>query len=386
MGGKNSGNLFNNWLKNFALTVFTQSFHAFFLVFALQFLSKIQNANVPDGTEGITAIMAIVVTMALIKFEKLIKDIFGIQDGMMGDIKTSGAKMLGAAKAVGSLGKTIGDPFIKHEKSKRVRNKLGKELVDSGAMIKDENGNKRKMELSDIGKYAASNPTEDKAMLNGLDSDGEVIEENKKGNNKGNTRERSKTEARGRENDNTGGNSEETNNLLRQLIKTTAENGKGNGSGGTSKLDEYNKAVKDTNVSDKDRWWNAASAIAGASVGMGMFDESSEMLMAGAIISKPFAKGSTTILEGRESERANKELGTDKFDSEYVGKKVADAVTKGMSKMKTGTVSEKATTVMKGVGTVIKNGAVSYKNASLSPRNAPIYNKVKSKINNVGDL
>ena len=341
MKGK-SGSLFNNWIKNFATTVFTQTFHAFFLVFILRFLSGIQNADVPNGTEGMVAIMAIVTMMALIKFEKLIKTLFGVEDGMIGDLKTSGAQMFGATKAVGSIGKSLYDPFKKHGDAKRKVDRLGNELKGKVNAVDDKGNNLGAFSDRNIrNNFIDTRNIKDEAMLNGINSDGSIA------TSSGNSQFVGPPAPNNNNNNNNNGNgngnsslNQETNNLLRQLIQTTAANG-GSGDGSTSgasgnsiaaKAEQYNDALRDMKVASRDRWLNTASVIGGASIGAGMYDQASEIAMAGAVISKPFAVASTKMATNQENVKAREATG----DSKYEGKLISESIKEGFKKAKTG--------------------------------------------------
>lgn len=100
------GNLFNNWFKNFTLTVMMQSFHAMVLVVILKILSSVEANSMRES------LIAIIMTTGLVKFEKMFKKLFGIDDGMMGDLKGAAMKSMaaihGAKQAVGAVGDNIG--------------------------------------------------------------------------------------------------------------------------------------------------------------------------------------------------------------------------------------------------------------------------------------
>lgn len=104
--------ILNNWFQNFVITVFMQSFHAIFLMFILQMLSAL------NGSDGVQSLMALVGAMALIKFEKTFKELFGLKDGLGGSIKGAGAKAIIAAKGVTSAAKNLTDNASKEKKAK----------------------------------------------------------------------------------------------------------------------------------------------------------------------------------------------------------------------------------------------------------------------------
>lgn len=353
MGGKNSGGLFNNWLKNFSVTVFTQTFHAFFLVFILKMLADLQNIEIEgfDGnTEGIVTIMSIVSLMALIKFEKLIKSLFGIEDGMMGDLKTNGAKMLGGAKAVGSLAKTTYEPFKKHADAKRKVDQLGKKVIAEGGQIKTKSGGKRAMAFGDIGQNYAVDA--DPAPAAPIDTN----------TTKGKGRKKSRGRNGNSDNGSGGsGSSDATNQLLSELVRVTKEN---SATEGKSSVDQYNDALKEMKSASRDKWMNTASVIASTSVGAGMFDEASEIAMASAAINKPIATGTTKMLDRQESAQAFKATGNEKFDVKPLSKEIGESIRSGFKSATTNHITDTQPTTKVGKAvTAIGNGVNPYAGA-----------------------
>ena len=342
MGGKNSGSLFNNWLKNFATTVFTQSFHAFFMVFIITSLSKFHKPGT-ETNEGIVAIITIVLTMALIKFEKLIKSLFGINDGMLGDIKSNGMMAIGGVKAAANMGKTISEPFKKHAEAKRKVDRLGKKLSKTeGIRAVGKNGDDLGIFNNGIhnDKYAiydenSLNNTHD----DGINENSEFIasqNDNNSNSNISNTKGNISKEGVA-----TGENSAQTNQLLSQLIAISKQNvtetakaakatERANDEKKAEKIeslvDEYNDALLQKNVSSRDRWLNSASAIAGTSIGLGMADDIEESAMIGALINKPLAVGTTKIAERSETKKAYNATKNDKYETESIKKAIASGL------------------------------------------------------------
>ncbi len=134
MGGNKSEGIFSSWLKNFVSLVFMQSFHAIFLMMILRFISALVGGNIvgsKDGSlvegaditnyskkQGLLSILAIGGLMALLKFEKMIKNMFGIQDskfvGGLGENLTRGMAGIKSAMAMGS--RTM-EPFKKSKEA-----------------------------------------------------------------------------------------------------------------------------------------------------------------------------------------------------------------------------------------------------------------------------
>lgn len=133
MRGKRQAGIFENWFKTFTVTVFTQSFHAIFLVFILNMLSEVAGkqsediANVMTHQPGMLAIIAIAGAMALIKLEKFIRQIFGIAESpVLGGIGSNFAKGAAAIVSTQALAKRTMEPFKEQQKASRARmDKLG---------------------------------------------------------------------------------------------------------------------------------------------------------------------------------------------------------------------------------------------------------------------
>lgn len=128
----NKSGIFLNWLQNFAMIVFTQSFHAVFLVFILKMMTAIYKETsdlsiLDDGStaRSILAIVSIAGTAALIKFEKMIKQLFGIGDSkFMGGLGQNFAKTLGAVASGKALYDRTSEPFKKRKELSKQRNKI----------------------------------------------------------------------------------------------------------------------------------------------------------------------------------------------------------------------------------------------------------------------
>lgn len=96
---KGSSNVLSNWFREFATLVFSQSLHAIVVAISLIIIGEFQTLQVNEGLLGIVAIIMI---SSLVKFDKLIKQIFGLSDGMLGSMKGAGQNarqaMMGARK------------------------------------------------------------------------------------------------------------------------------------------------------------------------------------------------------------------------------------------------------------------------------------------------
>lgn len=99
--------VFKSWLKNFIGTVFTQSFHAAYLVVVFRILNNIYVQNW-TGSYYLQSIITIVLMTGLIKMEKMIKGMFGMGDSMAGDLKSGNKGIMKAMAAAKGAGAAIG--------------------------------------------------------------------------------------------------------------------------------------------------------------------------------------------------------------------------------------------------------------------------------------
>ena len=74
-GGKTT--IFVSWLKNFIFTVFTQAFHAAYMVVVLAILANIYSEAAWKGSYALQSIITITLTTGLVKLEKALKGMFG---------------------------------------------------------------------------------------------------------------------------------------------------------------------------------------------------------------------------------------------------------------------------------------------------------------------
>ncbi len=114
--------ILSNWLKQLAVTIFTQSFHAIFMVILLKFMIEIGNVNL--GSSYLESIIIIILTTGLIKFEKLIKQLFGVSDGIMGDLKGGAMQAMATMGAMTRAAKSVGDNGKKLKAAKGKKSEL----------------------------------------------------------------------------------------------------------------------------------------------------------------------------------------------------------------------------------------------------------------------
>lgn len=178
MGNDKSSGIFANWLKNFSLIVFTQSFHAVFLMFIMKFLSIVTSGTVSNSEggnfaekQGLLAIISIAGMMGLIKFEKFVKGLFGIQDSkMMGGIGDNLAKSLLTIKSGMDLAKRTKEPFDKYNEAKK--NRAAKEKAYNRARALQDAGAKTNAKATTAALNSNNSRTNSNQNFN-LNSSGE---------------------------------------------------------------------------------------------------------------------------------------------------------------------------------------------------------------------
>lgn len=118
--GKNS-QIFINWLKQISLTILMQSFHAVYLYITIKMIIGIGNTM---SNQTMAAIVIILLTAGLIKFEKMFKQLFGIGDSVVGDLKGSSDKAMGKIGAGMIAAKSLADNGVKLAQNTAKRNEL----------------------------------------------------------------------------------------------------------------------------------------------------------------------------------------------------------------------------------------------------------------------
>ena len=117
MGKKGSGGIFANWLKHFTTMVFMQSFHAIFMMMILKFMDissreiELEISLDEHNDDILMAIIAIFGMLALLKMEKLIKNLFGIEDSkLVGGLGENLTKSMAQVRSAISLSNRTLEP------------------------------------------------------------------------------------------------------------------------------------------------------------------------------------------------------------------------------------------------------------------------------------
>ena len=137
--GKDSGVL-KNWFQNMVAIIFSQSFQAVFLCVSTIIIGEISNQSGEVNTDLIEGIIAVVSLNAIMKFDKLFKELLGIKDSkIMGGFNENAMKSFAAIKSGMSLAKRSAEPFKKRKDAKlrynaaaKRREKAVKNLTELG--------------------------------------------------------------------------------------------------------------------------------------------------------------------------------------------------------------------------------------------------------------
>jgi hypothetical protein len=325
MGKK--GGLYENWLKAFTINVMTQSFHAFFLMFIMQMLSILdkvadaESGEIIKENDGLVAIMSIVGMMALIKFEKLFKKLFGLEDAISGDLKGAGAKMFMGLQAAANLQREIKEPFKKTSESKKRMTSLGKEagLTKTG---RTEDG--RRASRGKIGSYITPTDSAARSATKPELSDSakalyEKMKEAKKNGNMDEYREYRQYAANQMKYDKlkqsgaaqapAGAYAPAAGAVASQGAQVAAAPGKTQ----KQKEQEYNDAVLEYRQNRRKQWVKTAGTLTSLAMGLGGTDELSEALKVADVINDPINKVTSKYIDSGENKTASRFTGESKY-------------------------------------------------------------------------
>lgn len=312
--GKESSGIFANWLRNFATIVFMQSFHAVYLMFIMKFIAVIgcndhgiMNMGDPDFArkEGVIAIISIVALWGLIKMEKLIKSMFGIQDSkLMGGIGDNLAKSMMSVKSGMDLARRTREPFDKHReakaevdaKQKAYDRAVGRRTVINNAIAGEKNTSS--LPVNAASQQTLTNQTniqQGSTSDTNINTSGAVaVNGNGNGNALGNGT----------------GNVQLTNDALNRLIMALENNsqalqrsGAGGGAGGGAAnsaaarydadlaeqdaYEELQKAKRDEQAWKRKRVTRLATTIGAGAMGLGATDNLGDAVTVSNLIDKP---------------------------------------------------------------------------------------------------
>lgn len=394
--GKKGGGLYQNWLRNFAINIFTQSFHAIFLMFIIQMLVALQGIKPTDGSnsDGIVAIMSIVGMMAIIKFEKLLKKLFGMEDSLSGDLKGAGAKMIMGLKAGSDLGKEISKPYKDLSTSNKSRKAAGRAAgvseskIGFGSLKGQYINSDKKRGLFEKAENGIS------STASGLSSAARGVYDNLK-SNKGAAAEVTVTDSKKSVDQAKNQEIVVDNKVLTEVEvgdKIAESTGRYADSRSTKiektqkeKEDEYNDAELEFRKNKRKAKWNTAGNIAALAMGFGATDEISEGLTAANIINNPINSVTNRYVDHGENITAFKDTGNEK----YFERSLSQAIKDGFKEAGTSASDRDSGNIGKNNQSAVKltvNAAVNYATMPLQVAKLAFKSSKQSNINNVDDL
>lgn len=333
----NSKGIFENWLKNFATIVFTQSFQAVFMVFTIKIVYGLIDKRDPteimttfDNRSTLIGIVIIVSSMAMIKFEKLVRKLFGISESdLLGNTNTAFKATLAGLASAGNMAKRTAEPFVKYKDQKRKvdrlkqnRDNLKKEFdglnvpQQSGANTNASIGN-HSFENSNIENLNASN-----APAAFVDQHGNTLIPGSNASNNS-----SNNGMTGADNANL---TNALNNLVNSINKQTAQVDSKELKKKEKKLaeaeQEYQDAERDKTILSRQRFSRLGSTIASTSVGLGATDNLNDAAMVANTIDYPLDK----LTDRKISNSANRKAFNATDDERFL-KEINDGVIKSVA-------------------------------------------------------
>lgn len=122
--GRDSGVL-KNWFQNMIAIIFNQSFQAIFMCISVLIIGKFSGND--DSSDIIIALISVVSLNAIMKFDKLFKEILGIKDSkIMGGFNENAMRSFAAIKSGMALAKRSAEPFANRAEARRRYNVAAK--------------------------------------------------------------------------------------------------------------------------------------------------------------------------------------------------------------------------------------------------------------------
>lgn len=117
--GRDTG-IFKAWFQNIVALIFTQSFQAVFLSVIILIIGEItQRSGTFTGVDTLEGLIIIIALNALIKFDKLFKEILGVKDSkILGGVNDNAMKGFAAIKSGIALAQRSAEPFKKRAEAK----------------------------------------------------------------------------------------------------------------------------------------------------------------------------------------------------------------------------------------------------------------------------
>lgn len=116
--GRDTG-IFKNWFQNMFALIFNQSFQAIFLCVVIILMGKVDNLK-GGNMDLIEALIAVISLNAIMKFDKLFKELLGFKDSrIMGGLNENVMRSFAAIKSGMSLAQRSIEPFKKRGEAQR---------------------------------------------------------------------------------------------------------------------------------------------------------------------------------------------------------------------------------------------------------------------------
>lgn len=136
--GKDSGVL-KNWFQNMIAIIFNQSFQAIFLCVSTLIIGQISNAD--HSSDLINGLICIISLNAIMKFDKLFKELLGIKDSkIMGGFNENAMRSFAAIKSGMALANRSTEPFKKRTEAQHRINAARKKRDKIASSIASLNG------------------------------------------------------------------------------------------------------------------------------------------------------------------------------------------------------------------------------------------------------
>jgi len=316
--------LYEKWLKHFTLNIMTQSFHAFLLMFVINMLGVINKLQVADDkvlntNDSILAILSIVGMMAIIKFEKLFKELFGLQDSLAGSAKASGAQMFAGIKSAAKFGDEIKKPFTNNATAKRNMTNLGKGM----GLSEDKIGHYIKNTSSAAGTAGTTGTV---GATNARPTTPPLSEK---------TQELYNKMKNAKKNGDMDSYKDYRDHAATQMKyeRATAAGGTGGGGTGTASKtptkEEYNDSVYEHRKSQRKVLAQSAINLASVTMGMGGTDTMAEAITAANLINNPLNAAANRYIDHGENIVARKSTGD---STKFNERTISEAIKHGFEK------------------------------------------------------
>ena len=320
--------IFENWLSTFMVIVFTQSFHAMFMVFTIKMIYNLLKEQTDTSTYfsnayGLIGLIMIVASMAIIKFEKLIKNLFGINtSALLGGTAESFTGSLAALQSAKKMAERTAQPFIEHKKKGKELNRLRQQKIelvtknDSANAKSGEPGANRYRAESDsfigpINENQGSSDNKSSFLLPGQDGYDDTLKgrftpngTNKNGDGSGSLDGKGLADAINKLTSSLDKQSQNVVNKDREARETKIK----------EVQDQIDQAEIEKSTLSRQRFSRLGSSIAAAGVGVGATDDFGSAVTVANLVDAPLDKFSDKKIRNSVNHQKFKETGNEKYN------------------------------------------------------------------------